>query len=82
MSFDLQDNWADARDFLKPGVTWRKSDNSQDGLIYCALVKDSAWDIRLNDFPDEPMFSLIVDGREVIHFNEWPLEWGVRPKLS
>src|SRR5260221_13048099 len=31
--------------------------------------------IRLNDFPDEHLYALIVDGEEVIAFDDWSATW-------
>ena len=81
MSFDLQDNWGDAPEFLRSDIVWRRAEGRDEGYVYSALVDGGRWFIRLNDFPDEPMFSLVVQNREVIHFNNWPSEWGERPKL-
>lgn len=36
------------------------------------------WTIRLNDFPAELLYSLLIDGREVARFNAWPEVW-LRP---
>ena len=82
MNFDVQDNWSDVPDFLVPGISWKISGNNPYGYVYTYYNGQDIWNIRLNDFPDEPMFSLIVNSIDVIHFNEWPSEWGVRPKLG
>jgi len=42
-------------------------------------VEAHQWRVRINDFPDEPAFTLLVDGGEVIHFDEWPKIWGAMP---
>lgn len=31
--------------------------------------------VRLNDFPDEALYSLLVDGTVVAHFDDWPALW-------
>lgn len=31
--------------------------------------------IRLNDFPDEHLYTLIVEGREIASFDDWPANW-------
>ena len=33
------------------------------------------WEARINDFPDEYMYSLSIDGALVGDFNEWPEAW-------
>jgi hypothetical protein len=47
--------------------------------MFEAMIDGQQWLIRLNDFPDEPLFTLLIGGAEVLHFNEWPKEWGARP---
>jgi len=38
------------------------------------------WTIRLNDFPDEPAYTLMIDIEEIIHFDDWPDFWD-RPEF-
>jgi hypothetical protein len=38
-------------------------------------VPSTAW-IRMNDFSDEPLYTLVVSGAEVIHYNDWPKNSG------
>lgn len=33
------------------------------------------WQVRLNDFPDEYMYSLLIDGSLIGDFQEWPQAW-------
>jgi hypothetical protein len=82
MDFNSEDSWEGAEAFLKSEFQWEKADPNNEGYIYTALVNDESWNIPLNDFPSEPMFSLIVSSATIIHFNEWPAEWGVSPKLG
>ena len=43
-----------------------------------ANVNGQKWSVCLNDFPDEPMYALICDGKGIGDFHDWPDNW-VRP---
>jgi hypothetical protein len=43
--------------------------------MFEAEVGDSRWTVRLNDFPDEPCHTVLIDGDEVMHFDDWPWIW-------
>jgi hypothetical protein len=81
MKSNSQDDWADVLEYKVRNVMWVGISRRPDNVIYVAEREGKALNIRLNNFPDEPLFTLIVDGREAIHFNEWPQEWGKRPEL-
>ena len=38
--------------------------------------------IRLNDFPDEVLYTLMAGDLEIANFNAWPIEFGDRPFLT
>lgn len=40
-----------------------------------ATVGDHAWTLRLNDFPQEPLYTLFVDRAWVGELNDWPKAW-------
>jgi hypothetical protein len=63
MGHDQVIEWKDTHDIEAP---------------YVASVNGQFWKIRVNDFPDEHLFTLLVDGREVEDFDDWPAAW-VRP---
>ena len=42
---------------------------------WSAGVDGARWRVRINDFPDEPMYSLEIDGVIVGDFNDWPELW-------
>jgi hypothetical protein len=67
MSFNMVDNWSDVAGYKIAGLAWTKIPETADGCIFRAEVEDKVWMIRMNDFPDEPLYTLIVDGREIIH---------------
>ncbi|MEW6342933.1 MAG: hypothetical protein AB1704_19920 [Pseudomonadota bacterium] len=79
MSFEVYDNWGDVPELKVAGILWKKLPRGTSGDLYSAEVSGQTWRIRMNDFPDEPMYTLIVDGAEKIHFNDWPSEW-LKPK--
>ena len=61
---------ADPRD--RP-IDWRRTGDGE--VPYDAELDGRRWAIRINDFPAEPMYTLIVDGDEALTFDEWPVRW-------
>jgi len=60
-------------------TAWRLSD--RDEYHFESNFNGDVWSVRINDFPDEPwLFSLFVNGKHTVDFNEWPEEyWGEEP---
>ena len=58
-------------------VTWQKSQDAEHPYLAC--VDGAGWVIRINDFPKEPLYTLLVDGTPVLDFDDWPLVW-IRPE--
>jgi len=54
-------------------VLWRRTGKGE--FPYVATVAGQDWLIRINDFPVEPMYTLLIDGREVGDFDDWPGGW-------
>lgn len=42
---------------------------------YKAVVDGETWTIRINDFPAEHLYTLLVNGRETENFDDWPASW-------
>lgn len=42
---------------------------------YRAILDGNVLCIRLNDFPEEPLYSLLIDTIEIADFDEWPRLW-------
>ncbi len=58
---------------LKNTVEFSGTDNPEWPLR--AIVKGKTWDIRVNEFPDFPLYSLLIDGVDVMDFENWPKRW-------
>lgn len=64
---------------LLENVIWKESADPRQP--YFASHGNEAWTVRVNDFPNESLFTLIVDGTEVGDFDVWPQAWE-RPSLQ
>jgi hypothetical protein len=59
--------------FLERPMAWRRS---EDPVCPWTTEDDGkVWTIRLNDFPDEIMYSLLIDGDRAGDFHDWPAAW-------
>ena len=51
-------------------------EHTGDGEVpFTTKVGDSVLTIRVNDFPAEPLYTLLVDGDEVEDLEDWPESW-------
>ena len=57
-------------DYLTEKITWRKTKDPKHPFV--AEFEGEKCVIRLNDFPDEPLYTLIVNGVDVADFDDWP----------
>ncbi|MBA3540911.1 MAG: hypothetical protein H0T79_14965 [Deltaproteobacteria bacterium] len=54
-------------------IAW---DHTGDGVVpYRATIDGRVHEIRINDFPAEPLYTLLVDGEEVEDLDDWPVAW-------
>lgn len=69
IDFSISNNW---QDFKEPLIelTWVKSGAR---LYFCNKKKD--WLIVLNNFPEDPAFTLYVEQSVILHFDDFPPEW-------
>jgi hypothetical protein len=74
LSFDIANNWKDFPEY-KRDVAWQTASQNDEYIVFIGEVEKSQWKIRINDFPDEPLYTLIVDGKEKLHFDDWPEFW-------
>jgi hypothetical protein len=80
LPFNISNNW-DEHPELQRHIEWRRESGVEGRVIFEALVGTDRWTVRLNDFPDEPLYSLLIGSEEVFHFDNWPEIWGSRPSL-
>lgn len=75
MNFELYDNWSYFPEYAELGLKWAKCASIVSGFAFEAVFCGRIFKLRLNDFPEEPLYTLIVDGKEIINFNDWPSKW-------
>lgn len=59
-----------AQHYLGDNVVWRKGKDPE--YPYVADFEGKECRIRLNNFPKEKLYTLIVDGEEIANFDDWP----------
>ena len=59
--------------YLERKLCWRRT--SDPLYPYDAEFDGKRCVLRVNDFPEEDLYTLFVDHIEVESFNEWPEQW-------
>lgn len=54
-------------------VAWRATKSAE--LPYEAEVDGRRWAVRVNDFPAEPLYTLLIEGAPVENLDDWPGAW-------
>lgn len=54
-------------------ITWARNNSAE--FPYEIRTDGHHWQIRINDFPAEPMYTLLIDGKETESFDDWPTLW-------
>jgi hypothetical protein len=54
-------------------IRWEHSGDGE--FPYHAEVDGRTLTVRVNDFPAEPLYTLIVDGSELLDLDDWPTVW-------
>ena len=57
-------------------IVWESTGDGE--VPYRARAGGRTLTVRVNDFPAEPLYTLLVDGQEVEDLEDWPAAW-VRP---
>lgn len=73
--FSVANNWSDHPEIQK-AIPWETATKpAEKHVVFRAKVDGTNWAIRMNDFPEEPLYSLLIDGIVIIHFDNWPNFW-------
>jgi hypothetical protein len=59
---------------FKHRLSWKRTDDL-DHPWRSRGVDGRDWRVRLNDFPDDVMYSLVIDGTTTTDFHDWPVTW-------
>jgi hypothetical protein len=79
--FSTANNWSEYPE-LQRHVAWHSASCGEPHIEFEAVVSGCQWLVRINDFPDEPLYTLLIDRTDIIHFDDWPEFWGTRPAFS
>lgn len=63
----------EARDLFKAEIVWKKHNNPI--FPFFAIFEGLNCFIRVNDFPEETLFTLIIEDGETLDFDDWPAQW-------
>jgi RNA polymerase sigma-70 factor, ECF subfamily len=66
-------------DYLKQRIIWEETTDPE--YPYSARINQDNYLIRLNDFPAESLYTLIVNNEEVEDLEDWPVRW-IRPSQT
>src|SRR6185503_6529258 len=61
------------RNYLHEPIIWHKTNNPV--YPYKTVHDSQELTIRLNDFPDEHLYTLLADAEPVTSFDDWPDKW-------
>jgi len=73
-----EDDWDAAAAYRACDGEWRYCADTTEYLLE-TQVGAHRWMVRMNDFPDEPLYTLFIEGEAIIDFNDWPKGWKDRP---
>lgn len=56
-------------------ISWEKTIDLE--FPYQANIANKTWALRINDWPDYPMWTLLIDDKAIITFDDtdWPETW-------
>lgn len=66
------------QDYLRTDVRWSKT--REPAAQWRSQVGPGIWTVRVNDFPEEHLYTLFVNDEAIGDFDEWPRQWLREPK--
>lgn len=72
--------WLTAQELYLSSVIWRQINS----LVFHweVVMHGHVFTIRVNDFPEDPLFTLFIDGKAVMNLEDWPDLWNPVPNPS
>ena len=76
---DMKQPLTDARvpphfeDCLQAIVKWSRTDDPM--ALWRSHVGPDTWTVRVNDYPEEHLYTLVVNDEALGKFDEWPRQW-------
>jgi hypothetical protein len=67
----LANNWRDLP-VLQRRIPWATATSGKPHIVFEAAVGQEQWEIRMNDFPDEPLYTLLIDDRPLSFLTTGP----------
>ena len=61
---------------LATPIAWEPTGDGEHA--YRARADGRTWTIRVNDFPADPLYTLLVDGEAQADLEDWPAAWTKR----
>ena len=61
------------QNYLEEKIAWEKGTDPK--YPFVASIDGERCVVRLNDFPDESLYTLIVNDIEIADFDDWPKQW-------
>jgi hypothetical protein len=58
---------------LNVDVKWSKTNDPT--VLWSVQVGAETWTVRVNDFPEEHLYTLYVNDEELGSFDDWPRQW-------
>jgi hypothetical protein len=65
-----------ARCLVTP-IAWEDTRNPE--FPYRSFIAGRWWVMRINDFPAEPLYTLMIEGQEALDLEDWPAIWKKPP---
>ena len=60
-------------DLTSLSVTWKHTGDAE--FPYSAEIEGRQYTIRINDFPAEPLYTILSEGKELQDLEDWPSTW-------
>ncbi|MDM8549767.1 hypothetical protein QUF72_06810 [Desulfobacterales bacterium HSG2] len=60
-------------DYFRRSIVWNKTKDAE--FPFEVYINQRRVTIRLNDFPVETLYTLLIDNKPVSDFDDWPENW-------